>query len=615
MPNNISVGTKVTGVGKSSSELDRLRDKFDKLQKQGAKGFAIGAGAAITAKGLSVLDSALSSTIDFIGDSVQAASNLQQAMGATDAVFGNSGRVLEKFAETSAESFGLSKRAVLQLGATVGAQLQGMGFSADDAADKTVQLQKRAADLAATFGGPTEDALQAVSALLRGERDPIERYGVSLKQVDINARVAAKGLSTATPELKKQSEAVAALELLFEGTAKAQGQFAREADTLAGAQARANAELEDAQAKFGEKLLPFMKDATVLATDLIEDIGQLADAFSAVTDAIGALADDSADRIGGFEASLRDVFEGLGLWSKQAEETGERVADGAKVATDATMMASELAQHHLREWGGEVETLGDKSKRTASRVDRSLQSIVDAFNDAKDELTEIGSDTADAIYDPIILKGELAATEREIAEQKLIATSKKSTKEQVADAKQRMAELNKRRRELITELTAYGARSQKEITKDLRQLAKDYRTHTGAARAQIFLLIVALARLQEAQARARIGTGKASRSGQLEVDYRASGGPVEAFRPYIVGEQGKEMFVPRQDGTIINASETSRIMQGGSSGGSYGGGPMGLTLNVTVNAGIGTTPGAAREIGEAVGPAIYEWGVRRGVWG
>jgi hypothetical protein len=611
--NNVRVGTQVTGVGKASSDLDRLRDKFDKLQKQGAKGFAIGAGAAITAKGLSILDSALSSTIDFIGDSVQKASELQQAMGATDAVFGNSGRVLEKFAETSAESFGLSKRAVLQLGATVGAQLQGMGFSADDAAEKTVQLQKRAADLAATFGGPTEDALQAVSALLRGERDPIERYGVSLKQVDINARVAAKGLSTATPELKKQSEAVAALELLFEGTAKAQGQFAREADTLAGAQARANAELEDAQAKFGEKLLPFMKDATVLATDLIEDISQLADAFSAVTGAIGALADDSADRIGGFEASLRDVFEGLGLWSKQAEETGERVADGAKVATDATMMASELAQHHLREWGGEVETLGDKSKRTASKVDRSLQSIVDAFNEAKDELTEIGSDTADAIYDPIILKGELAATEREIAEQKLIATSKKSTKEQVADAKQRMAELNKRRRELITELTAYGARSQKEISADLKQLAKDYRTHTGAARNQIFLLIVALARLQEAQRRAAIGTGKASRSGPLEVDYRAEGGPVQANKAYIVGEEGPELLIPKTGGTIVPNASPRPPAGGGSYGGGWSGGSLNLTVNVT--AAVGMTPGSARDIGEAVGPAIYEWGVRRGVWG
>jgi uncharacterized protein YeeX (DUF496 family) len=238
---------------------------------------------------------------------------------------------------------------------------------------------------------------------------------------------------------------------------------------------------------------------------------------------------------------------------------------------------------------------------------------VDAFNEAKDELTEIGSDTADAIYDPIILKGELAATEREIAEQKLIATSKKSTKEQVADAKQRMAELNKRRRELITELTAYGARSQKEISADLKQLAKDYRTHTGAARNQIFLLIVALARLQEAQRRAAIGTGKASRSGPLEVDYRAEGGPVQANKAYIVGEEGPELLIPKTGGTIVPNASPRPPAGGGSYGGGWSGGSLNLTVNVT--AAVGMTPGSARDIGEAVGPAIYEWGVRRGVWG
>ena len=36
------------GAKGAASDLDRLRDKFDRLQKQGAKGFAIGVGAAAT---------------------------------------------------------------------------------------------------------------------------------------------------------------------------------------------------------------------------------------------------------------------------------------------------------------------------------------------------------------------------------------------------------------------------------------------------------------------------------------------------------------------------------------------------------------------------------------
>lgn len=44
---------------------------------------------------------------------------------------------------------------------------------------------------------------------------------------------------------------------------------------------------------------------------------------------------------------------------------------------------------------------------------------------------------------------------------------------------------------------------------------------------------------------------------------RAGGGPVEAGRQYLTGEQGPELFVPRQSGTIIPADLTKKIMSGG----------------------------------------------------
>lgn len=44
---------------------------------------------------------------------------------------------------------------------------------------------------------------------------------------------------------------------------------------------------------------------------------------------------------------------------------------------------------------------------------------------------------------------------------------------------------------------------------------------------------------------------------------RASGGPVESGSQYLVGEEGPEMFVPRQSGTIIPAPQTAALMGGG----------------------------------------------------
>jgi hypothetical protein len=43
---------------------------------------------------------------------------------------------------------------------------------------------------------------------------------------------------------------------------------------------------------------------------------------------------------------------------------------------------------------------------------------------------------------------------------------------------------------------------------------------------------------------------------------RASGGPVSAGRPYVVGEEGEELFIPRQSGTIIPAQQTAAMLGG-----------------------------------------------------
>jgi hypothetical protein len=57
---------------------------------------------------------------------------------------------------------------------------------------------------------------------------------------------------------------------------------------------------------------------------------------------------------------------------------------------------------------------------------------------------------------------------------------------------------------------------------------------------------------------------------------RAAGGPVSARTPYIVGEEGPELFVPGASGTIV---PNHRL------GSSSSGSPVGVsTVNITVNA-------------------------------
>ncbi|MDZ7742978.1 MAG: hypothetical protein U5Q03_14900 [Bacteroidota bacterium] len=92
--------------------------------------------------------------------------------------------------------------------------------------------------------------------MLRGEINPIERYGVSMNQTAIQARALEDGLAATVGEMTLQDKALASLSILTEQTANAQGQFAREADTTAGALERIKGQFQDFQAAAGEALIP-----------------------------------------------------------------------------------------------------------------------------------------------------------------------------------------------------------------------------------------------------------------------------------------------------------------------------------------------------------------------
>jgi hypothetical protein len=203
---------------------------------------------------------------------VKAASNTQQAMGGLESVFGDAAGRVKEWASGSAEAVGLSEASYASLAAVTGASLKSMGLSQDEAATSTGDLISLSADLAATMGGTTEQAVQALTSALRGEADPAEALGLKLNQTTIQAHLAAKGQDTLTGSALESAKAQAIMELATQQAGGAIGAFSREADTAAGAMAIGTASFEDAKAELGEALLPVM----VLAADALKVMSEWA---------------------------------------------------------------------------------------------------------------------------------------------------------------------------------------------------------------------------------------------------------------------------------------------------------------------------------------------------
>lgn len=226
----------------------------------------------------------------FAVDTMHSASDLEQATGAVEAVFKDQADGVMQLAENASKAVGLSTAEYANNSAIMASQLRNMGVSQDEVAGKTDDLIRLSADLASMYGGTTSEAIEAVSALLRGERDPIERYAVSIKQADINARLAADGLTGLEGEAAKQAETQATLSLLFEQSGDALGNFARESDTAAGATQIAQAEWENAKATLGEQFLPVAVDAADWLGRIAAVVGEHPQLFMAAGAAIGSFA-------------------------------------------------------------------------------------------------------------------------------------------------------------------------------------------------------------------------------------------------------------------------------------------------------------------------------------
>lgn len=262
---------RVTGQNSSTPAVEQAKRSVKDLTD-------ITKTAAATAAGFltaNLIQGAATRVKDFVSSSLHAASDLQQAVGGTTAVFHELSGEIEDFARTSKTSVGLSQAEFRTLSSQVGGQLKRMSGDLQFAADTTIELTKVAADLSATYGGTTREAMEAFAAALRGEADPAERFNLNLKITTIQAKAVELGLAKSANAVSQAAFAQAAYATIMDQSKDALGQWGRENDTAAHKQQVANATLEDAKAKLGEGLLPVYARAAEIAANLADAFASL----------------------------------------------------------------------------------------------------------------------------------------------------------------------------------------------------------------------------------------------------------------------------------------------------------------------------------------------------
>ena len=239
--------------------------------------------------------------VDFVKSSITASSDLNEAFTATNAIFGEATGKITTWAKTAATSLGQSNLQALDGAKTFGIYGQAAGLSADANADFAMSLSGLATDFSSFYNASPAEAIEAIGAALRGENEPIRRFGVLLDDATLKNQALKMGLISNTKDaLEPQVKVMAAYQSILEQTGTAQGDFARTSDGLANQQRIATAQFENFKATLGNAFLPVAVAVTsFLNTTFIPALYGIIDGFGALWDVLVN---------GDFTAKFAEVF-------------------------------------------------------------------------------------------------------------------------------------------------------------------------------------------------------------------------------------------------------------------------------------------------------------------
>jgi hypothetical protein len=291
---------KSGGVKEASAAVQGLGSKFG--------GMAVAAGRAA---GALAGFQAIASSKEFVKTSIDATQKFERNLLALQQTFETATPSLSRFIK-EVENYGLSQQQAAQASVFLGSVLKQYGFSTSEASDQTQRLVTLAQDLATTYGYDVQDSLLAITALFRGEYDPIEKFGVAMKQNEINAYLAAKGLGNLTGAELANAQATARLDLLMERAGDSIGAFTRASDTLYGSQQRLNAIMGNLQVSFGSAFqapLAAVNNALAnVAQDGGEQIIDIGEEMGATIDALVPLVESLGGVLVGLLAPLEQII-------------------------------------------------------------------------------------------------------------------------------------------------------------------------------------------------------------------------------------------------------------------------------------------------------------------
>jgi hypothetical protein len=377
--------------------IKQAQAEFASLQTSGSKAMFLLQRAVLPAA------AAIGTITRVIAPAIQAASDFQEATSKVNVVFGRASKTIKDFANNAARDLGQSKQSVLDAAGAFGTFGKAAGLAGEDLATFTTDFVTLSTDLASFNNTSPEEAVLAIGAALRGESEPLRRYGVLLNDAVLRQEAMTLGIYNGKGALTAQQKVLAAQSAIYKQTGDAQGDFMRTSDGLANSQRTLKATFEDIQVAIGNAFLKNAEGATkniLFLVDALKKIPQPTGEASAKLKFFGdQLRMVSSPIFGAARALtyLRQIIEGAGpetgAWNNELRRSAQqtmRLSDEAGIF-NKTLRDQEQAVGGAKK---EVESFATALK---DKLGEALEDAKDALSDAQTEFADFATSVSDSI--------------------------------------------------------------------------------------------------------------------------------------------------------------------------------------------------------------------------
>ncbi len=324
----------------------------------------------------------------FAKSAIQSFAEVEDAQSALSATFGDTGDRIITWANESAIAFNLSRKEALTAAQTMAVFGDSAGLAGQELETFAISLTERAAEAASYFGGTTADAITAFGAALRGENEPIRKYGVLLDDATLRAKAFEMGLiETTKSALTPQQKTLAAYNVIMEQTTRVQGDVARTSDSMANQIKQSQAQMENFKTTVGETLAVGLNPILKVLNGLFSVFNGLPQPVKTVAVTIGILGTAAlivGPRIAAMTAEMRAAgvtASGMGAKMKGAAlflggPWGAALAVGT-IALTHFLMEQAAANARIEEFSQNIDSVTGKLNQAgvASITERLLGDI------------------------------------------------------------------------------------------------------------------------------------------------------------------------------------------------------------------------------------------------